>query len=81
MAKRLFPRVLREAGVGGNVGVFFFVSEEGDVTNAVVQSSSGYVRLDHVALEVAKAGKFEPAMIRDLTVGVWIILPINFTSN
>lgn len=81
MAKRLFPSVLREAGVRGNVGVFFFVSESGDVTNAVVQSSSGYARLDNVALEVAKAGEFEPAMIRDLPVGVWIIMPINFTSN
>jgi protein TonB len=81
MAQRRFPVVLREAGVGGTVGVFFFVSAEGDVTNAVVQSSSGYERLDNVALEVARAGKFEPAMNRDLPVGVWLILPIVFSSN
>ena len=81
MAERLFPNTLREAGVSGTVGVFFFVSENGDVTNAVVQSSSGYARLDDVALEVAKAGEFEPAMNRDLPVGVWLILPIIFSSN
>lgn len=81
MAERLFPNTLREAGVSGTVGVFFFVSENGDVTNAVVQSSSGYPQLDDVALEVAKAGKFDPAMNRDIPVGVWLILPVIFSSN
>jgi len=81
MAQRRFPAPLREAGVAGTVGVFFFVSENGDVTNAVVQSSSGYERLDDVALEVARAGQFDPAMNRDQPVGVWLILPIIFSSN
>ena len=81
LAERRFPLVLRQAGVSGKVGVFFFVSDKGEVTKAVVQSSSGYARLDAVALEVAKAGKFEPAMNRDFAVGVWIIMPISFRSD
>ncbi|MDH3427732.1 MAG: energy transducer TonB [Gemmatimonadota bacterium] len=81
MARQRFPEGLRQAGVRGEVGVFFFVSEHGDVTNAVVQSSCGYEQLDRVALEVARAGKFEPAMIRDVPVGVWIVMPIHFTRG
>lgn len=81
LAGKGFPRVLRDAGVSGKVGVFFFVSEEGDVTKAVVQNSSGYARLDALALQVAKAGKFEPAMNRDVPVGVWIIMPLSFSPD
>jgi len=81
MAKQRFPKGLRQAGIRGRVGVFFFVSAEGVVTKAVVQESCGYEQLDNVALEVAKAGKFEPAMIRDRPVGVWIVMPIDFTKT
>jgi TonB family protein len=81
LAERRYPAMLREAGVSGSVGVYFFVSERGQVTNAVVQSSSGYAQLDGVALEVAKTGEFEPAMNRDRPVGVWIVLPINFEAD
>ena len=81
MAQRQYPSALREAGINGTVGVFFFVDESGDVTNAVVQSSSGYQRLDDVALQVAREGKFDPAMMRDIPVGVWLILPIIFSAR
>ncbi len=81
MARQRFPEGLRQAGVRGRVGVFFFVSEDGVVTKAVVQESCGYEQLDEVALEVAKAGRFDPAMIRDRPVGVWIVMPIDFTRS
>ena len=81
IAEQRYPSMLKEAGISGRVGVFFFVSETGEVTNAVVQSSSGYAQFDAVALEVAKAGKFVPAMNMDRPVGVWIALPIQFKTH
>ncbi len=81
LARKRFPPELRQAGVSTRVDVFFFVSEKGEVTKAVIQNSSGYGRLDNVALEVARAGKFEPAMVRDKPVGVWIVLPISFDAS
>lgn len=81
IAEQRYPSMLKEAGISGRVGVHFFVSETGEVTNAVVQSSSGYAQFDAVALEVARAGKFMPAMSRDKPVGVWIVLPIQFMTH
>ncbi|MFQ5530101.1 MAG: energy transducer TonB [Gemmatimonadota bacterium] len=81
LARKRFPAELRKLRVSSKVGVFFFVSEKGEVTNVVIQDSSGYKSLDNVALEVARAGKFEPATIRDLPVGVWIVMPIHFDTG
>ncbi|MFW6089832.1 MAG: energy transducer TonB, partial [Gemmatimonadota bacterium] len=81
LAQQRYPSMLREAGVSGTVGVYFYVSETGEVTNAVVQKSSGYPQFDEVALEIAQQGEFDPAMNRDRPVGVWIALPIQFSTR
>jgi protein TonB len=78
LAQQRYPSMLREAGISGTVGVYFFVSASGEVTNAVVQSPSGYPQFDQVALEIAQQGEFQPAMNRDKPVGVWIVLPVTF---
>ena len=36
-----YPPTLREAGIGGTVVVWFFVSEEGQVLNRIVSQTSG----------------------------------------
>ena len=81
LAQQRYPSMLREAGISGTVGVYFFVAASGEVTNAVVQSSSGYPQFDQVALDIAQQGEFQPAMNRDKPVGVWIILPIQFSTR
>lgn len=81
LATQRYPSMLREAGVSGTVGVYFFVAENGDVTNAKVQRSSGYPQFDQVALEIAQQGDFVPAQNRDKPVGVWIVLPIQFSTR
>jgi TonB family protein len=81
LATQRYPTMLREAGISGTVGVYFFVSAEGEVTNAVVQRSSGYPQFDQVALQIAQQGEFDPAMNRDRPVGVWIVLPIVFSTK
>lgn len=59
-----YPPMLRDAGVRATVGVYFYVSETGEVANAVVQVPSGYAQFDRVVLEVARLGEFEPARVR-----------------
>ncbi len=75
---RLYPPILRDAGIGGRVVVWFFISEEGRVLERRVSESSGRVQLDAAALEVADVFRFSPALNREQVVQVWIQLPITF---
>ena len=75
---RLYPPILRDAGVGGSVTVWFFISEEGTVLDRRISQSSGHVPLDEAALEVADVFRFSPALNREQIVPVWIQLPITF---
>jgi protein TonB len=78
---RLYPPVLRDAGIGGQVVVWFFISEEGQVLNRRVSQTSGHTELDEAALQVADVFRFTPARNRDARVPVWIRLPITFQVN
>ena len=75
---REYPPLLRNAGIGGQVVVWFFISEEGQVLDRRVAQSSGHVQLDEAALQVADVFRFSPALNRDKVVQVWIQLPITF---
>ena len=75
---REYPPILRDAGIGGTVEVWFFISEEGSVLDSRVSKSSGQVQFDQAALKVAGVVIFSPALNRDQTVQVWIQLPITF---
>ncbi len=73
-----YPPILRDAGIGGTVEVWFFISEEGRVLDSRVSKSSGQVQFDEAALRVADVVLFTPALNRDQRVQVWIQLPITF---
>ena len=73
-----YPAMLRNAGIGGTVEVWFFISEEGRVLDRRVFRSSGYVQLDEAALRVADVFRFTPALNREKIVQVWIRFPIEF---
>ncbi len=75
---REYPAILRDAGIGGQVVVWFFISETGGVLDRRVSQSSGHTQLDDAALKVADVYNFTPALNRDQTVQVWIQLPITF---
>ena len=78
---REYPPLLRDAGIGGTVIVWFFIDEEGVVRNEVIQTSSGHQALDEAALRVAPVFRFTPALNRDQAVPVWVQLPITFTTG
>lgn len=79
--EREYPPLLRDAGIGGTVEVNFFIDENGEVQNAVVDKSSGHTALDDAALRVAPVFDFTPALNRDKVVPVWVTFPITFTTR
>ncbi len=79
--EREYPPLLRDAGIGGTVQVWFFIDEQGSVVNTLVNESSGHKALDDAAIQVANIIQFTPALNRDKRVPVWISLPITFTTR
>lgn len=79
--EREYPSLLRDAGIGGTVTVWFFISEEGRVQQTQVNESSGHRALDDAAIRVAEVFEFSPALNRDQRVPVWIALPITFQTR
>lgn len=79
--EREYPPLLRDAGIGGQVNVWFFIDEDGRVLRTQVQKSSGHKALDDAALKVADIMEFTPALNRDKRVKVWVAFPITFTTN
>ncbi len=75
---REYPPILRNAGIGGTVVVWFFISEEGLVLDRRVSQSSGHTQFDEAALRVADVFRFSPALNLENIVQVWIALPITF---
>ena len=73
-----YPPLLRSAGIGGTVRVYFFIDGEGDVVKTQIDESSGHAPLDEAALRVASVYRFSPAMLRQKAVPVWVSFPITF---
>jgi TonB family protein len=76
---RLYPAILKEAGIGGEVLMWVWVNEDGRPSNAQINQSSGRIQLDEVALAIAAQMRFEPAMLLDKAIGVWVAQPISFS--
>ena len=83
LLEETYPPLLKESGIGGEVIVWLYISEDGEVLQSQVREdppgTSGYEPLDAAALEVADAMVFEPAMNRDERTAVWVQIPITFT--
>lgn len=75
---REYPPLLRDAGIGGTVRVYFFIDETGAVQDTRIDQSSGQQALDDAALAVANVYRFSPALNRDKKVPVWVSFPITF---
>ena len=76
--ERGYPPILRDAGIGGQVLVWFFINEQGRVVDNRIANSSGNAQLDEAALRVATVYEFTPALNRDQVVPVWVQIPITF---
>ena len=76
-----YPPLLRDAGIGGSVVVYFFIDEEGLVQDYRIHRSSGHQALDDAALAVAGVYRFRPALNRDDPTPVWVQFPITFQAG
>lgn len=76
--EREYPPLLRDAGIGGTVRIYFLIDETGQVTKTLLDQGSGHAALDQAALRVASVYRFEPALNRDERVPVWVSFPITF---
>jgi protein TonB len=73
-----YPPLLREAGIGGTVRVYFYIGADGRVLATRIHESPGLEPLDQAALAAASVFRFSPAMNHDEVVAVWVSLPITF---
>jgi len=76
--EREYPPLLRDAGIGGQVVVYFFIDEDGIVRDYRIEETSGHQALDDAALAVAEIYRFSAAWNRDKKVPVWVQFPITF---
>lgn len=73
-----YPEVLRDSGVGGDIVMWFYLSEEGATLEVRIAKGSGYETLDAAALRVAERMRFTPALNRDQPIRAWVQFPIVF---
>lgn len=78
---RDYPPLLRDAGIGGTVIMWYFINAQGRVDDARVHQSSGHDQLDRLAVRIASESEFTPARNMDRNVPVWIQMPITFQAR
>jgi len=76
-----YPPLLRDAGIGGRVVVWFYINELGQIDDTRIAESSGHPALDDAALRVASVYEFTPARNREEPVPVWVSFPITFQRH
>ncbi len=79
--EREYPPLLRDAGVGGTVVMWFYINENGVAQEFRVHESSGHPSLDAAAERVANVYEFSPALNLDQRVAVWVQIHITFQTR
>ncbi|WP_423928706.1 energy transducer TonB [Candidatus Palauibacter sp.] len=79
--EREYPRALKDAGIGGSVEMWLYVSEEGVVENFEIKTSSDKALLDEAAGRVVPTMRFAPAMNREKVTAVWVSQWVTFQVN
>lgn len=76
-----YPSDLPEDAGEGQVVLWLFVDERGEVTKLRLRLSSGWRALDRLAEEIAPVMRFRPALHMGRSVGVWVSQPIRFRPD
>ena len=74
-----YPALSRRMGEEGRVVLRVFVDQTGLPARVELKTSSGFSRLDHVALETVRQWKFMPARRGEQLIGAWVLVPISFS--
>ncbi len=74
-----YPRLAKEGGFSGNVGLKVFVNNEGKPVKAkVVTIDRPNMGFEEAAIKAAYATRYEPARLAGKAVGVWITYRVIF---
>jgi len=73
-----YPKIARIRGYQGNVLLDVLVNKDGKVHDLKIYRSSGYPLLDRAAKSSVKLWLFEPGMIGEEKVNMWVRVPIRF---
>jgi len=74
-----YPAVSRRLGEQGRVVLRVRVEASGLPSEIRLHASSGFDRLDNVALATVRHWKFVPARRGDETIGAWVLVPLSFS--
>jgi protein TonB len=74
-----YPAMSKRMGEQGKVVLRVLVNEKGLPDQVLVQSSSGFARLDEAGRQAALHALFKPYMEDGRPVAVFVIVPLNFT--
>ena len=75
----VYPPLSRRLGEEGRVLLRVFVGADGLPGKIELHQSSGYSRLDNVALETVQRWRFVSARLGHESVGAWVVVPISFS--
>ena len=73
-----YPGIARIRGYQGNVLLDVLVNKNGKVNDLKIYKSSGHPILDRAAVSSVKHWLFEPGMIGENKVNMWVRVPIRF---
>ncbi len=74
----LYPAQLKARRESGETIVWALVDRCGKVADVQVKASSGHELFDSAAVRIARLMRFQPALLGQLPVSVWVQLPIRF---
>jgi protein TonB len=74
-----YPSISRRLGEEGRVVLRVFVDADGAPAQVEMRTSSGFPRLDEVALDTVRKWKFVPARQGERAVAAWVLVPISFS--
>ena len=73
-----YPRIARIRGYQGDVMLDVLVNKDGRVHDLKIHRSSGHPILDRSAISTVKHWLFEPGMVGEEKVNMWVRVPIRF---
>ncbi len=76
-----YPRLSKDIGEQGVVGVQLFINEVGEVRSVSVIRSSGFSRLDNAATQLASRIRFKPYLVNGVPSRVNAGISIKFQLN
>ena len=74
-----YPKLAMDMNLEGKVFIKFFVDKHGKVNANSIQMIRGNPVFEQAAKDAVTKSQWRPAMQRDMRVGVWMTVPVNFS--